>query len=217
MYLLIFSSNFWYFPAFWLSAVWGQQQLTVFSDFIQKLQVVKVCVWFYDGTIFASVQQTKPDSPPAPPSALCVLFIECGVVFSPKENVSPIHKQCNNFITFLWLTGLNRNLDIQTWQHVTNNESAFYFLVAAHTSTNKHMASGSLPAISLYPAFHSFIQIISTIFAQKIQKLRVSIMFCRSWKSYQLGGLCKDIYHPVTWHLWGRLLQQQSRSSVSTH
>lgn len=160
---------------------------------------------------------SKPSQIQPPPFALYVLFIECGVVFSPKENVSPIHKQCNNFITFLWLTGLNCNLDIQTCdQHVTNNESAIYFLVAAHTSTNKHTASGSLPAKSLYPAFHSFIQIIST---KKKKKLRVSIMFHRSWKSYHLEvwHLCRDIYHPVTWHLWGRLLQQQSRSSVSTH
>lgn len=172
MYLLIFSSNIWYFPAFWLSAVWGQQQLTVFSNFIQKLQVVKACVWFYDGTIFASVQQTKPDST-SPFCPLCPFYWLWSCFFS-QGKCSPIHKQCNNFMTFLWLTGLNSNLDIQTWQHVTNNESAFYFLVAAYTSTNKHMASGSLPAKSLYPTFHSFIQIISTIFTQKIRKIKSS-------------------------------------------
>lgn len=98
--------------------------------------------------------------------------------------VSPIHKQCNSFITFLWLTDLNCNLDI-------NNESAFCFLVAAHTATNKHMASGSLPAKSLYPAFHSFIPIISTIFKnEKFPSCVIGAGKATTWRH----GTCAEIY-----------------------
>lgn len=127
---------------------------------------------------------SKPSQIQPPPFALCVLFIECGVFFSPRENVSPIHKQCNNFITFLWLTGLNCNLDI-------NNESAFYFLVADHTSTNKHMGSGSLPAKSLYPTFHSFIPIVSTIFKnEEIPSCFIEAGKATTWRR----GTCAEIY-----------------------
>lgn len=90
--------------------------------------------------VYSKASQVQP-----PPFALLCLFIESVVCpFSlPMKTLDPHKETMQDCYNVAVSDGLPLPAGHPTRQHVTNNKSAFYVLVAAHSSVCKHMVPES--------------------------------------------------------------------------